>query len=96
MCVCIYIYIYMYVCASMLKYIKRYINKYRVRACERACMRYGDRRLLGARGVKGNPGSVVGAVVPVAVCRWGLCPCFRGVGRCLSGVNNHHREGINP
>ena len=25
-----------------------------------------------------------------AVCRWGLCPCCPGVGRCLAGVNNHH------
>ena len=27
-----------------------------------------------------------GAAVPAAVCRWGLCPCCPGVGRCLSGV----------
>jgi len=30
--------------------------------------------------------AVVGAAVPAAVCRWGLCPCCPGVGRCLSGV----------
>jgi len=29
---------------------------------------------------------VVGATVPAAVCRWGLCSCCPGVGRCLSGV----------
>ena len=29
----------------------------------------------------------VGAAVPTPVCRWGLCPCCPGVGRCLSGVN---------
>jgi len=29
---------------------------------------------------------VVGAAVPAAVCRWGLCPRCSGVGRCLSGV----------
>jgi len=29
---------------------------------------------------------VVGAAVPVAVYRWGLCPLCSGVGRCLSGV----------
>jgi len=29
---------------------------------------------------------VVGAAVPVVVCRWGLCPRCPGVGRCLSGV----------
>jgi len=34
--------------------------------------------------------AVVGAAVPAAVCRWGLCPCCPGVGRCLSGVYNHH------
>jgi len=34
--------------------------------------------------------AVVGAVVPAAVCRWGLCPCCPGVGRCLSEVYNHH------
>jgi len=33
-----------------------------------------------------------GVAVPAAVCRWGLCPCYRGVGRCLSGVNNHHQS----
>jgi len=34
--------------------------------------------------------AVVGAAVPAAVCRWGLCPCCPGpdVGRCLSGVYN--------
>ena len=35
---------------------------------------------------------VVGAAVPAAVCRWGLCPCCPGVGRCLSGVNNHSQQ----
>jgi len=35
-----------------------------------------------------------GGAVPAAVCRWGLCPCCPGVGRCLSGVNNHHRGPI--
>ena len=30
---------------------------------------------------------VVGAAVPAAVCRWGLCPCCPSVARCLSGVN---------
>jgi len=29
---------------------------------------------------------VVGAAVPAAVCRWGLCSCCPGVERCLSGV----------
>ena len=29
--------------------------------------------------------AVVVAAVPAAVCRWGLCPCCPGVGRCLSG-----------
>jgi len=29
---------------------------------------------------------VVGAAVPAAVCRWGLCPRCSGVGRCFSGV----------
>jgi len=36
--------------------------------------------------------AVVGAAVPAAVCRWGLCPCCPGVGRCLSGVYNHHHR----
>jgi len=36
----------------------------------------------------------VGAAVPAAVCRWGLCPCCPGVGRCLSGVYNHHHMHI--
>jgi len=30
---------------------------------------------------------LVGAAVPAAVCRWGLCSLCPGVGRCLSGVN---------
>jgi len=34
---------------------------------------------------------VVGAVVTAAVCRWGLCLCCPGVGRCLSGVYNPRR-----
>jgi len=34
--------------------------------------------------------AVVGAAVPAAVCRWGLCPCCPAVGRCLSGVYNYH------
>jgi len=34
--------------------------------------------------------AVVGAVVPAAVCRWGLCPCCSDVGRGLSGIRNHH------
>jgi len=34
--------------------------------------------------------AVVGAAVPATVCRWGLFPCCPGVGRCLSGVYNHH------
>jgi len=34
--------------------------------------------------------AVVGAAVPAAVCRWGLCPCCPDVGRCISGVYNHH------
>ena len=29
---------------------------------------------------------VVGAAVPAAVCRWGLCSRCADVGRCLSGV----------
>jgi len=36
--------------------------------------------------------AVVGAAVPAAVCRWGLCPCCPGVGRCLLGVYNHHHH----
>jgi len=36
--------------------------------------------------------AVVGAAVPAAVCRWGLCPCCPDVGRCLSGVYNHHHR----
>ena len=38
--------------------------------------------------------AVVGAAVPAAVCRWGLCSCCPGVGRCLSGVNNHQRVAL--
>ena len=39
--------------------------------------------------------AVVGAAVPAAVYRWGLWPCCPGVGRCLSGVNNHRvRRGL--
>jgi len=34
--------------------------------------------------------AVVGAAVPAAVCRWGLCRCCPDVGRCLSGVYVHH------
>ena len=30
---------------------------------------------------------VVGAAVPAAVCRWGLCSRCPGMGRCLWGVN---------
>jgi len=30
---------------------------------------------------------VVGAAVPAAMRRWGLCSRCPGVGRCLSGVN---------
>ena len=37
--------------------------------------------------------AVVGAAVPAAVCRWGLCPC-PGVGRCLSRVNNHNSYAV--
>jgi len=29
---------------------------------------------------------VMGAAVPAAVCRWGLCPRCPGVGRCLLGA----------
>jgi len=36
--------------------------------------------------------AVVGAAVPAAVGRWGLYPCCPDVGRCLSGVYNHHRS----
>ena len=28
--------------------------------------------------------------MPAAMCRWGLCPYCPDVGRCLSGVYNHH------
>jgi len=38
--------------------------------------------------------AVVGAAVPAAVCRWGLRPGCSGVGRCLSGVNNHHHHSL--
>ena len=31
--------------------------------------------------------AIVGAVVPAAVCRWGVYPLSPGVRRCLSGVN---------
>jgi len=40
--------------------------------------------------------AVVGAAVPAVVCRWGLCPCCPGVGRCLSGVYNHHHIRVSP
>jgi len=39
--------------------------------------------------------AVVGAAVPAAVCRWGLCPCCPDVGWCLSGVYNHHISMLN-
>jgi len=35
----------------------------------------------------GTVSVVEGAVVPVVVYRWGLCPHCPGVGRCLSGVS---------
>jgi len=38
--------------------------------------------------------AMVGAAVPAAVCRWGLCPCCPDVGRCLSGIYNHHRRSV--
>jgi len=38
--------------------------------------------------------TVVGAAVPAAVCRWGLCRCCPGVGRCLSGVYNLQNVGM--
>jgi len=39
---------------------------------------------------------VVGAAVPAAVCRWGLCPRCPGVGRCLSGVNISSSKAPGP
>ena len=33
---------------------------------------------------------VVGAAVPAAVCRWGLCSRCPGVGRSLGGEHHHH------
>ena len=29
--------------------------------------------------------------MPAALCRWGLCPCCPGVGRCLLDANTYHQ-----
>jgi len=64
-----------------------------VRVHSRACVRGGvcmcvlDGGALARSGTVFPVSMVVGASVPAAVCRWGLCPHCPCVGRCLSWVN---------
>jgi len=94
MYVCIYIcmYIYEYVCMYIYIYIYVNICKYRVNPKSLNLPAQGGWVGLARCGTVFPVSAVVGAAVPAAVCRWGLCPCCPGVGRCLSGVNNHHQN----